>query len=157
MSKDRLRWAAIGLALGIIGGGVGAAGANRWYPGVTRFETIRAQEIQIVNTGGKLAAMIRSDSDGGTLSVLNTAGEPVVMLFADSDGSGKLSVCNAAREPVAGIGADSDGGGLLSVTNAAGKPAAALGTHKNGAVLELYNAAGNLVAKLPAGESGGTK
>ncbi len=120
MSKDKLKWAAFGLALGIIGGGVGAAGANRWYPGVTRFETIQAQEIRIVNGGnltisdanGNAVVVLGSDRDGGGLAVLNSAGKTAAVVAAGLEG-GRLIVQNAAGNQVARLYAD--GGGRLEI------------------------------------------
>ena len=120
MGKDKLKWAAFGLALGIIGGGIGNAAADKWYPGVTRFETIQAQEIRIVNGGiltisdenGNPVVVLASDRDGGGLAVRNSAGKTAAVVAAGLEG-GRLIVQNATGNQVARLYAD--GGGRLEI------------------------------------------
>ena len=101
MSKDKLKWAALGLAVGIMGGSIGAAAADKWLPGVTRFETIEAREILIRNEAGKPVAGLRAHTDGGgMLAIYNEAGEVVAGLIAHTDG-GMLAIYNEAGKPVA--------------------------------------------------------
>ena len=95
---DKLKWAAFGLALGIIGGGIGNAAADKWLPGVTRFDTIEARQIEIVN--------------GGALTISDTNGNAVVVLASDRDGGG-LALRNSARKTAAVVAAGLEGGRLI--------------------------------------------
>ena len=127
MSKAKLKWAAFGLAVGIIGGGVGAAGANRWYPGVTRFETIEAREVVIRNKAGEIVAMLAPTpaGDGSVLYFRSSADRPVASLGAHPNG-GILLIYNKAGDQVAVVGAHPDGDGGLDIRNKTGEPAAVL-------------------------------
>ena len=118
MSRDKLKWAAFGLVMGIIGGGIGAAAADKWFPG-----KIVATEIVILNEAGKEVALLGA-SGGGKLILYNQAGEPGALLGV-SDG-GILTIFNEAGKQVALLDASPSGGGLLSIYNAAGKKSAVL-------------------------------
>ncbi len=127
MRKNKLKWAAFGLALGIIGGGIGNAAADKWYPGVTRFETIQAREIVISNKAGEIVAMLAPTpaGDGSVLYFRNSTDRPVASIGAHPDG-GRLLIYNKAGDLVAVIGAHPDGDGGPDIRNNAGKQIATL-------------------------------
>ena len=129
MNKDKLKWATFGLALGIIGGGIGAAGANKWLPGVTRFEKIEAREI-----------LIR-----------NEAGERIAALGARKDGTGGLEIYTATGNVAASLeGAEGHGGGL-AIYNAAGNKSVVLFGIESGGVLMIHDGTGKPVDIMSAG------
>lgn len=142
MGKDKLKWAAIGLAVGIIGGGIGAAGANKWYPGVTRFETIQVQEIRIVDTAGNQVAELDGDGE-------------VPGLYGGEGGGGMLTFYKPDGNLIVALGAYRDGGGL-AIRNAARKSAAVLASGPDGGMLTIQNSAGNQVARLYADSDDGS-
>ncbi len=161
MSKDSLKWAAFGLALGIIGGGIGAAGANKWYPGVTRFETIQVQEIRIVDTAGNQVAELDGDGEvpglyggegGAMLTFYKPDGNLVVALGANRDGGG-LAIRNAARKSAAVLAAGPNGGRLI-IQNAAGNQVARL-YPDGGGRLEIFDDWDKLVAQVVSSAGGG--
>ena len=146
MSKEKLKWAAFGLAVGIIGGGIGAASANKWYPGITRFETIQAQEIRIVNGGiltisdenGNPVVVLASDRDGGGLAILNSAGKTAAVVAAGLEG-GRLIVQNAAGNQVARLYVDSDDGtGRLEILDRSGMLLAMVSEVLGAGQIEIY-------------------
>lgn len=146
MSKDKLKWAAFGLVLGIIGGGIGNAAADKWFPGVTRFETIQAQEIRIVNGGiltisdenGNPVVVLASDRDGGGLAVRNSEGKTAAVVAAGPDG-GRLIVQNAAGNQVARLYVDSDdGAGRLEILDRSGMLLAMVGEVLGAGQMEIY-------------------
>lgn len=156
MSKGKLTWAAFGLVLGILSGAIGAAGANKWYPGLTRFEEIEAQKIRIVNAAGKTVAELSAETSGGWLSIHDVAGQTLANLGAMPQG-GFLSINNALGEGVADLRADLQGGGGLTINDAAGEFALRLSVFPGrGGALDIYNAPGKTVAKLSAYPEGGT-
>ena len=127
MSKDKVKWLLIGLALGIIGGGIGTAAGNKWFPGVTRFEKIEAREIVIRNDAGKRVVKLFASGNDGILAMENAAvGLPAVMLAASSGGGGGLIIHNAAGKPVVSLATSYNNDGLLNITNAAGTLVATL-------------------------------
>ncbi len=160
MSTDKLKWAAFGLVLGIIGGGIGNAAADKWLPGITRFEIIQAQQIQIVNAAGKSLAILGDMSGDGRLAIFDGAGNALAILGKSplSDG-GVLSLYNDAGENVTMLDAHS-GGGVLILNNSVGERAASLEVHKGAGGLVVYESggfeAGNPAAVLAAAPGGGS-
>lgn len=124
MGKDKLTWtclrsvlrcwqAAFGLALGIIGGGIGNAAADKWYPGTTRFETIEAQKIMIVNKMGKI--VLGDQEHAGFpyaigLKIFNDTDKETVSLGAGVGGGGFITIKSSNG------GLTSFGGGSLSLS-----------------------------------------
>ncbi len=115
---DKLKWAAFGLALGIIGGGIGNAAADKWLPGVTRFDTIEARRLKIINDKGKQVAELTTGIDGvGLMTIYNNRLKPVAHLTANLGGGGVLGIYDDRGEQVVGLAALTNGGGLTIFNN----------------------------------------
>lgn len=169
---DKLKWAAFGLALGIIGGGIGNAAADKWLPGVTRFDTIEARQIEIVNGRGVVVVRLRSAlheidlsdqkptpgvwSGNGVLEIVDAYGKIAAHLTTGKSGGG-LIIYNKAGSQVAALGAAESGGGHLQVFNVAGQKVAGLYGKPSGygGVLEVYRIGEHKVASLAVTNDGG--
>jgi len=125
MRRDKLTWAAVGLAVGIIGGSIGTAAAKWWPEGTHKFDKIQAREIRIVDAAGNTVAMLVALDYGGALAIQNAEGQKVAMLSAV------------------------ESGGALQIDTRNGAAAAILAaTHKRRGLLGIYEA-GEAIAVYP--------
>ena len=101
------------------------------------FGVIQATELQIVNSQGRIVAVLGADGVGnGALTILNNngiTGSVVASLRVNAtDGNGLVQVANNDGDIVAGLEVNGEGNGLVAALNTDGTGGSFLGIDESG-------------------------
>ena len=117
--------------------GVGGVLALTAASDITRVDTIRAHQLEIIDEAGHIVLAATADDQGGRLDLWSPEGANVTRLSVNGSG-GDIAVWNAAGDTVAGLWATEPGGAMGTWTNG-GMKSVSIASDADGGRFSIHN------------------